>query len=207
MGLYVLTDGNGTYIRKDEATGRYVPVRSSKQAQTWDSILKAKSILQNSIAKNVRDAYAVQYIETDEPIVKEDLSQHSELVFREIENDNIHDWQLKVNSIKDVISCSEIRLTELLEKLSEVDKGIVDVQHYIEFGKFNCYQGWMCFKMLQNMLRQRRKYKNEISVLNMIKQSKFNSDSISSLLDMISDVTNKRYTPRAFPELFRRKIQ
>lgn len=207
MGLYVLTDGNGTYIRKDDASGKYVPVRSRKQAETWDSILKAKSILKNSIAKNVRDAYAVQYLETDEPIVKEDLSQHRELVFREIEDDNIHDWLLKVNSIRDAISCSENRLSELLEKLSEVDKEIVDVQHYIEFGKFNCYQGWMCFKMLQNMLRQRRKFKNEISVLNMMKQSKFDSASLSTLSDMISDVTNKCYTPRAFPELFRRKTQ
>lgn len=203
MGVYVLTDGSGTYIRKDEATGRYVPIRSFKHAKQWDSILKAKSVLDNSISKSIRNSYAVQLVDTEEIIEKEDLSKQNELIFREIEDDKISDWLSKINTIKDVLSGSDSRVCELTEKLSEVDKEIVDVQHYIEFGKFNCYQGWMCFKMLQNMLKQRRKYKNEISVLNMIKQCKFDMTSISALSQTISDAKNKCYTPRAFPELFR----
>lgn len=203
MGVYVLTDGKGSYIRKDETTGKYVPIRSFKHANQWDNILKAKSVLDNSIAKAIRKDYVVQLVDTEHIVEKEDLSKQSELVFREIEDDNISDWLSKINTIKDVLSGSDMRVSELTEKLSEVDREIVDVQHYIEFGKFNAYQGWMCFKMLQNMLQQRRKYKNEISVLNMIKQCKFDMNSLTALSQTISDATNKKYTPRAFPELFR----
>ena len=102
-----------------------------------------------------------------------------------------------------VLSGSDTRKDELVAKLSEIDKEIVDIQHYIEFGKFNCYQGWMCFKMLQNTLRQRRKYKNEIAVLNLIKQCKFDKSSLEALSTTIADIQNKCYRPRAFPELFR----
>ena len=71
MGVYVLTDGSGTYICKDEATGRYVPIRSFKHAKQWDSILKAKSVLDNSISKSIRNSYAVQLVDTEEIIEKE----------------------------------------------------------------------------------------------------------------------------------------
>lgn len=202
MGVYVLTDGNGNYIQKDSSTGKYVMIRSFKQAQQWDSQIKAHSVLNNSLAKSIRNNFAVQLIDTENIIEKDDLSKQKELCFRAIDDGNIDSWLEKVNTIMDVLSGSDTRKEELVSKLSEVDKEIVDIQHYIEFGKFNCYQGWMCFKMLQNTLQQRRKYKNEIAVLNLIKQCKFDRSSIEALSTTIADIQNKCYRPRAFPELF-----
>lgn len=202
MGVYVLTDGHGNYIRKDNSTERYVPVRSFKQAQQWDSQVKAHSVLNNSLKKSIRNNYAVQFFDTENIIVKDDIEKQKKLCFSVIEDDNIDDWLSKVNTIIDVLSGSDARKQELTVKLSEVDKEIVDIQHYIEFGKFNCCQGWMCFKMLQNTLQQRRKYKNEIAVLNLIKQCKFDKSSLEDLSTTIADIRNKCYRPRAFPELF-----
>ena len=65
MGVYVLTDGQGNYIRKDNLTGKYVPIRSFKQAQQWDNQLKANSVLNNSLTKSIRNNYAVQLIDTE----------------------------------------------------------------------------------------------------------------------------------------------
>ena len=132
-----------------------------------------------------------------------DMSKQKELCFRAIDDGNIDDWLEKVNTIMNILSGSNTRKDGLVAKLSEIDKEIVDIQHYIEFGKFNCYQGWMCFKMLQNTLRQRRKYKNEIAVLNLIKQCKLDKSSLEDLSTTIADIQNKCYRPRAFPELFR----
>ena len=55
MGVYVLTDGKGKYIRKDILTNKYVPVGSFKEAQQWDSQVKANLVLYNSVAKAVRN--------------------------------------------------------------------------------------------------------------------------------------------------------
>ena len=203
MGVYVITNGDGSYIHRDETTGKYVPIRSFKQATQWDSVLKANSILNNSLPKTIRNDYAVQLIDTEHIVEKKDMTVQKELCFRNIEDDNISDWLDKINKIRDVLSGSDVRQTELSEKLSGIDKEIVDIEHYIEFGKFNAYQGWMCFKMLQNLLKQRRKIKNEQQVLNLIKQCKISGDSIAALAQVISDIQNKCYTPRAFPELFR----
>lgn len=144
----------------------------------------------------------MQLIATENTIEKDDMSKQKELCFRAIDDGNIDDWLEKVNTIMNVLSGSDTRKDELVAKLSEIDKEIVDIQHYIEFGKFNCYQGWMCFKMLQNTLQQRRKYKNEIAVLNLIKQCKFDKSSLEALSATIADIQNKCYRPRAFPELF-----
>ena len=203
MGVYVITNGEGSYIHRDEASGKYVPIRSFSKATQWDSIVKANGILNNSIAKNIRSGYAVQLVDTEKTVVKENTDVQNDICFRNILDDSIEEWLSKINTIIDVMSGSDARQQELNGKLSEIDKEIVDVEHYIEFGKFNAYQGWMCFKMLQNLLKQRRKYKNEIQVLNLIRQCRFDRNSLTVLVQTISDIQNKCYTPRAFPELFR----
>lgn len=206
MGVYVITDGNGSYIRHDETTGRYVPIRSFSHAKQWDSLLKATAVLNNSISTSIRNNYEVRLVDTKDTVEKLTIADRErEITFRPIEDDNINDWLGKINTIKEVLSGSTSRKDELIEKLSSVDKEISDVNHYIEFGNYNACQGYLCFKMLQTLLRQRRKYKNEIQVLQMIKDCTFDQDSVTRLSEKISDVKNKCYTPRAFPELFRGK--
>lgn len=203
MGVYVITNGDGSYIHKDDTSGKYVPIRSFRKATQWDNILKANSVLNNSVPKAIRSNYAVELVKTEHIVEKESIAVQNEICFRNIEDDNISEWVNKINTIKEVLSGSDSRQRELDEKLSNTDKEIVDIEHYIEFGKFNAYQGWMCFKMLQNLLKQRRKIKNEQQVLYLIKQCKINGDSITALSQTVSDIQNKCYTPRAFPELFR----
>lgn len=203
MGVYVITNGDGSYIHKDDTSGKYVPIRSFRKATQWDNILKANSVLNNSVPKAIRSNYAVELVKTEHIVEKESIAVQNEICFRNIEDDNISEWVNKINTIKEVLSGSDSRQRELDEKLSNTDKEIVDIEHYIEFGKFNAYQGWMCFKMLQNLLKQRRKIKNEQQVLYLIKQCKINGDSITALSQTVSDIQNKCYTPRAFLELFR----
>ena len=134
MGVYVITNGEGSYIHRDEASGKYVPIRSFSKATQWDSIVNANGILNNSIAKNIRSGYAVQLVDTEKTVVKENTSVQNDLCFRNITDDNINEWLQKINTIMDVMSGSDARQQELNSKLSEVDKEIVDVEHYIEFG-------------------------------------------------------------------------
>ena len=195
MGVYIITDGEGSYIHRDEATGKYVPIRSFKKATQWDAIKKANSVLNNSVTKAIRSGYAVQLIDTEQTVEKEDITMLQKLCFKKVEDDNIKDWFEKINLIREALSGLDARQTELKEKLSRISKEIVDIRHYIEFGKFNAYQGWMCFKILQNLLKQRRKIKNEQQVLGLIKQNQINGESMAALAQTISDIQNKCYTP------------
>ena len=203
MGVYVLSDGKGSFIRKDISTGKYVPVRSFTQAYRWEDPRKAESVLRNSVAKSIRGDYGVCNYLGSETVEKKNLQDKIELICSESENDETLEWISKLVSVMEVLSDSENRLSTAIDNLSKVDKEISDIQHYIEFGYFNCYQGWLCFKMLQNKLRQRRKFKNEISVLNIIRRSKINTDELSSLSKTISASRKKMYSPRVFTELFK----
>ena len=68
MGVYVITDGNGSFIRHDEGTGRYVPIRSFKHAKQWDSAAKANAILKNSISSSIKSNYEVRLVETGQTV-------------------------------------------------------------------------------------------------------------------------------------------
>ena len=115
--------------------------------------------------------------------------------------DQISAWNDSLTAIQKIIDDSINRNDELNSQLSGIDKEITDIEHFIEFGNFNAYQGWMCFKILQGMLRQRRKYKNEMEVLTTIRNFGFNQQNLSSLKTKISE-QNKVYKPRKFSELF-----
>ena len=40
MGVYVITNGEGSYIHKDKASGKYVPIRSFNKATQWDKEMR-----------------------------------------------------------------------------------------------------------------------------------------------------------------------
>ena len=118
MGVFVITNGEGTYIRKDETTGKYVPIRSFSKATQWDSIVKANGILNNSIAKNIRSGYAVQLVDTEKTVVKENTSVQNDLCFRNITDDNIIDrYHELINHFKD--------LSEEIIKITGIDNELL----------------------------------------------------------------------------------
>lgn len=202
MGFYVLSNGEGSYITQN--CGKYVQIRSFDKAKKFPDLKRAENILRSSISKSIRSNYTPEFHENLEQVNKSSVVKQNEICFRVIEDNNISDWQEKVKELLKMFENIEERLAELSSKLSDVDKEITDIQHYIEFGKFNCYQGWLCFKMLQTLLKQRRKYKDEIQVIQRIRECKISKDSIDVLSTTISDIKNKLYTPRKFPELFQR---
>ena len=203
MGVYVITNQKGSYIHKDSNSGKYVSTKNLKEAAQWSSFVFANKILSNSISKRMREDYTVQLISTDKIVEKNNISIWNDIGVRNVTNDNISEYYFNISNFINYLSCYNDRLKELQTELSMVDKKIVDVEHYIEFGNFNAYQGWMCFKMLQNLLRQRRNYKNEIEVIQLINQSFTNKNSFMALPQRISEIKNKCYTPRAVPELFK----
>lgn len=200
MKKYVITNGD-YYIRKDDKTNKYVPVHSLKYALQFDSEMQAKAILKNSISKSVKQGYFVKTLEfTSEITVNQD--KQKELCAKEVQQANIGDFADKVKDIAKVLSHAQARKAELLSKLSDIDKQVVDIEHYIEFGKFNACQGFMAFKMLQNALQQRREYKNEIEMLSQVEECRLNVTAIATFASKIAGIENKVYTPRVLSELF-----
>ena len=210
----MISDGNGTYIRRDFA-GRYTPVRNETLADTWDSKTKAQNVLKSQINKNMRRRYKIVevVVESSHPEiscsitlpkkVKETKEQKiKELSSEDIEDTQLDKWARGIDSFNGFILDMEERKNKLSGDLSNIDKEITDIQHYIEFGSFNAYQGWLAFSMLRHRLKKRRKIKNEFQILSQIGECKINSAMVTDIQAAIHKINNKSYTPRILPELF-----
>lgn len=210
--FYMITDGHGSYIRKDEFSGKYVPVRSYALADRFEQRCKAVNVLNNAIGKNIRNRYKVIDIEEGMPSPKPQNNYSNKLhskdkVAKAISEEATGDsqtekWASGAKAFTEFVMDAEKRKEELTNLLSEVDKEISDVNHYIEFGKFNAYQGWLAFSMLQNRLRKRRKIKDELQVIQQLGESKITLSMLEGINKAVSELANRKYTPRVLNELF-----
>ena len=202
MIVYVLADGAGRYIRKDNGTGKYVSVKGEKYALQFQSADNALKILYNSVPKTIRDNFGVEEIQIEDVKTTKDMSVVKSIINKNIIDDEIASWLSKVDAFVGFAESVETRIEELVELLSTTDKEICDIQHFIEFGKLNAYQGWLATSMLQNRLRQRRKFKDELAALNLIKGCKIESKSIENLHKAVDGLGERKYSPRVLSELF-----
>lgn len=106
--------------------------------------------------------------------------------------------------------------TNLHNKLSLTDKKISDIEHYIELSlPLNASQGYNLYKMLKEILCERRNIKNQIDELmkiyNLISNVNLtNPNKRQSTMDYIknkhnlnnNDVEGKRYKVRVLTEIF-----
>ena len=75
--------------------------------------------------------------------------------------------------------------------LSDIDKEINDIYHYIEFSNLDAYRGWKAYKMLKDKLNERRRIKNNLSSATRLSQT-----IKAKRLKINNEQQTKKYTPR-----------
>lgn len=216
MPRFMLSDGRGLYLRRDKQ-GNYVPVKNIKLGDVWTDRAKASNVLVNCIGKNFRYRYRIIELE-DEPIVAPTTGvsepSNAEVVIKPkdnvakrigaepVEENHLSSWENDINSFADFAQSAEERRETLIAALSDVDKEISDINHYIEFGQFNAYQGWLAFNMLRGRLKKRRKVKDELQILTQLGECKVNSAMIEEIKASIGKLSTREYQPRKLTELF-----
>lgn len=215
---YVITDGNGRWIHRD-AVGRYLPTTNIILAERFESRSKAQNILQSCINKNLRKGYRIEEIvENSATIngnrqsatnvsvqleVRPKINEAKRISEKVIEESLIDTWRNGISSILETIHSAEGRKEELVTFLSDIDKEISDIQHYIELSEhLNAYQGWLAYCMLRQRLRQRRKIKDELAILTQLGESKVSVDEINKIMKSIEGLSTRHYEPRVLKELF-----
>ena len=218
MIRYAFSDGHGSYIRFDKFSGKYVPVRNESLAEQWDLRSKAQNILKNAISKQNRKKYHIVEIDdglsliTEEPIKKNEpdkneqvdlhIDKVKELSEDSLEENQITKWSGAIESLTGLVLDAETRRDELTVSMSDIDKEITDIQHYIELNNLNAYQGFLAYKMLQVRLRKRRKIKDELQVLTQLGNCKIESSTLIDVQNAIKEMDNRVYTPRILTQLF-----
>ena len=76
-----------------------------------------------------------------------------------------------ISVLSEAVSKLNDRHKELVEQESKYDLQRTDVEHYIEFnaGKLNACDGYKAYKLLQDILIKRRKIKDEMQIINVVR--------------------------------------
>lgn len=197
MAIYVITDGNKNYIRRN-VSGKYVSARSRDLADEFIEKWKAEKVLKNNLTPKKRKLYRV--IEEDVEAAKNPDKRHKEI--GKFDATSIDALKENIENIKKIVSDAENRRSELSDLLSGIDKEITDIEHYIELKETDEHAAISTYEMLKNRLKNRRKIKNELSILRQLSICKMDVSTIDELLKYISDINNQTYTPRVLKDLF-----
>ena len=211
----MISDRKGLYLRRD-ASGNYIPVRKKELGDVWDQRSKASNVLINCVSKNLRNKYSIIEIEEtvisypqEEPIMKNVGTAikpkdkiTKKLLDEVIEDNQLSSLSVNIDNFAGFVQNAEERKEILSISLSDVDKEISDINHYIEFGKFNAYQGWLAFNLLRSRLKKRRKIKDELHILTQLGECKVNSAMIEDIKTSIEKLNSRKYQPRKLNELF-----
>lgn len=207
MALYVITDGNKNYIRRD-IDGKYVAARSRALADEFLEKWKAEKVLKNNLTPKKRKLYRVVEEDVGFTVVKKPEQDQAEKPKEERKSEQlilspqIEELRKKIEGVKKFIDDAENRRSELSDLLSNTDKEITDIQHYIEFSDINGEDITSTYNMLKTRLKNRRQIKNELSVLRQLAECKMDASMFGDLLTVISDLDNKTYVPRVLTSLF-----
>ena len=207
MALYVITDGNKNYIRRD-IDGKYVAARSRALADEFLEKWKAEKVLKNNLTPKKRKLYRVVEEDVGFTVVKKPEQDQAEKPKEErkpeqlLLSPQIEELRKKIEGVKKFIDDAENRRSELSDLLSNTDKEITDIQHYIEFSDIHGEDIASTYNMLKTRLKNRRQIKNELSVLRQLAECKMDASMFGDLLTVISDLDNKTYVPRVLTSLF-----
>lgn len=93
--------------------------------------------------------------------------------------------------------------TTLVKQLSKVDRDISDIQHSIEFYKYNAAEGYNAYRLLREKLLERREIKKQLQIINYMESHGLKEDVLEDLIDYVCNIDDETYHPRNMPELFK----
>lgn len=192
MSKCIVTDGI-KFLRKNK-NGDYYFTREN-DATKFDTFKQAQSALNTGVPKYLRKAF---FVEKDGEISPE--IRLEKLI--EADTSDFNRWLSSIGNFKRFVNTLEAEKIDLTLKLSDIDKEICDIRHYIEFGKLNAYQGWSAYEMLKTTLVQRRKIKDVIYIISEVSGRRYGTSEEESAKIAIQNLNRRVYKPRKLDFLF-----
>ena len=190
--MYVLY--NNKYYLTQNAIKQFVPTTELNEAFQFFDKTKADNALAN-LPKQTRNlGYFVQQI--DAPSKPVDFDQ-----FTNVDLVNYDSTLAQIGSFCDLHDQLVARATWVEYKLQEVENKIQDVLHAIEFNSYNARDGYKIYKLLHDLRLERRKYKDEIFIRELIDDNIHNTDW-GKFKSRVEDVKDRQYHVREMEELF-----
>ena len=153
---------NNKYYLMQNAIKQFVPTPELNEAFQFNDKIKAENALAN-LPKQMRNlGYFVQQVDAPSKPVN----------FGQFTNVDLVDYDsalAQIGSFCDLHDQLVARATWVEYKLQEVENKIQDVLHAIEFNSYNARDGYKIYKLLHDLRIERRKYKDEQIIADVMK--------------------------------------
>ena len=192
--MYVLY--NNKYYLMQNAIKQFVPTTELNEAFQFNDKIKAENALAN-LPKQMRNlGYFVQQVDAPSKHVNFDqFNSESELV-------DYDSALAQIRSFCDLHDQLVARAPWIDHKLTEVENKIQDVLHAIEFNSYNARDGYKIYKLLHDLRLERRKYKDEQIIADVMK-SGFAGSNWELTRTRVDDLKDRQYHVREKEELFK----
>lgn len=192
--MYVLY--NQKYYLMHNAIKQLIPTDNLDEALKFNDRVKAENALAN-LPKSTRNlGYEVKQIDEQSKLV--DFDQFNS----ELELVNYDSALAQISSFCDLHDQLVARAPWIYHKLTEVENKIQDVLHAIEFNSYNARDGYKIYKLLHDLRLERRKYKDEIFIRELIDDNIHDADW-GKFRSRVKDVKDRQYHVREMEELFK----
>ena len=176
------------------AIGQWTPTPELNESFQFNDKTKADNALAN-LPKQMRNlGYFVQQVDAPSKPLEIDGFDNSDLV-------NYDSTLAQIGSFCDLHDQLVARATWVEYKLQEVENKIQDVLHAIEFNSYNARDGYKIYKLLHDLRLERRKYKDEQIIADVIK-SGFANSNWELARNRVDDLKDRQYHVREMEELF-----
>ena len=196
--MFILENRLGGYITN--VNNKFTVTGNIKRASVFATERKALNVKESLPRTIKRETYYVRELSTeteDSMIGDEDY-----IVTGHIDRDDEYVNKVK-KMLQEISNCEEdllLKEEEYKSRLSELDKELVDIDHWIEFYPVSAYDGYRMTKMRKDRLLERRKIKDSLSEISIIRSIKG-----GETLKNLNGIEEKKYTPRALTNIFREK--
>ena len=206
MNGYIMTDENRTIFVCKDKSGAYSLTTNRANAVIWDTRPAADTAFKSNISKLIKSkgvavkSAELQVVESAPKLEVKKVEQNAE----PSTTPEFGSSKYIVSVLSDAVAKLNCRHLELSDELSTYDRKVTDVEHYIEFnvGKLNARDGYKAYKLLQDVLVERRKVKDELQILQVVKDKMALPEDIENIQERVKELEGRRYEPRELKYLF-----
>lgn len=206
MNGYIMTDENRTIFVCKDKSGAYSLTTNMASAVIWDTKQSAEVAFKSNISKLIKSK-GVVVKSAELRIANSGAKMVAEPIVVRPSPHDVGSSKYIVSVLSDAVAKLNCRHLALSEELSTYDRKVTDIEHYIEFnvGKLNARDGWKAYKLLQDTLVERRKVKDELQILQVVKDRMALTDDIENVNEKVKELEGRRYEPRELKYLFEQK--
>lgn len=193
MKYIITTPNRKVYIKLSKSGKVQTCPKSEKQLFDHSKACNILANLPTTLKKFHFNVVALSNIEKNEDTSKQEIIINDNYILP----DEIKEWERRVINFNNLMNDATMRKKELEQAYINIEKIKCDILHEIELNKnLNVCDGYKKYESLRTALRERRKIKDELKIVNFILQSIPLCNSLKDIKEKIDGLSNRVYEIR-----------